>query len=76
MYVCICNALKEAEARRVAAGCGVAREIYNQLGCAPRCGRCMPAMEEIMAEIQPAPASGASMPFAGSPVDLHIVPAE
>jgi hypothetical protein len=33
-------------------------------------------MEDIMAEMQPAPASDASMPFAGSPVDLHIVPAE
>jgi bacterioferritin-associated ferredoxin len=76
MYVCICNALKEAEARRVAPACDAAHEIYDQLGCAPRCGRCMPAMEDIMAEMQPAPASDASMPFAGSPVDLHIVPAE
>jgi bacterioferritin-associated ferredoxin len=88
MYVCICNALKEAEARRVAAGCGVAREIYDQLGCVPRCGRCIPAMEEILDELRPGtaapivprPASGPApykpAPFAGSPVDLHIVPAE
>lgn len=50
MYVCICNALKEAEARRVAPGCEAAHEIYGQLGCEPQCGRCIPQMETILGE--------------------------
>ncbi len=50
MYVCICNALKEAEARRVAPGCEAAHQIYDQLGCAPQCGRCIPIMTTILSE--------------------------
>ncbi|MEX0809773.1 MAG: hypothetical protein WD044_13690 [Dongiaceae bacterium] len=50
MYVCICNALKEAEARRVAPDCVAEHEIYGQLGCAPQCGRCIPQMRAILTE--------------------------
>ncbi len=50
MYVCICNALKEAEARRVARACDAAHQIYGRLGCAPQCGRCIPAMKSIIDE--------------------------
>ena len=50
MYVCICNALKEAEARRVAPACLAEHEIYGQLGCAPQCGRCIPQMRAILIE--------------------------
>jgi bacterioferritin-associated ferredoxin len=54
MYVCICNALKEAEARRVAPGCDAADQIYDQLGCTPQCGRCIPTMKTILNEARAA----------------------
>jgi bacterioferritin-associated ferredoxin len=52
MYVCICNALKEAEARRVAPSCDAAHQIYGQLGCTPQCGRCIPTMKSILDEMR------------------------
>jgi bacterioferritin-associated ferredoxin len=57
MYVCICNALKEAEARRVAPGCEAAHQIYGQLGCTPQCGRCIPTMNTILNEARAAMSS-------------------
>ena len=59
MYVCICNALKEAEARRVAPGCDAAHQIYGQLGCRPQCGRCIPTMTSILNEVR---ATAAALP--------------
>ena len=61
MYVCICNALKEAEARRVAPACEAAHQIYGQLGCAPQCGRCIPTMKTILNEVREA--ANAALPL-------------
>lgn len=54
MYVCICNALKERDVRRVAAACVTPGAVYRALGCAARCGRCVPTVRGILAE-SPAP---------------------
>jgi bacterioferritin-associated ferredoxin len=54
MYVCICNALRERDVRRVAPDCGNAAEVYRALNCATRCGRCVPVVRSILAE-PPAP---------------------
>lgn len=61
MYVCICNALRERDVRRVAPGCGNAAQVYRALGCATRCGRCVPTVRAILGE-QPA----AAQPVAGN----------
>ena len=41
MYVCICNALRERDVRRVAPGCGNAAQVYRALGCATSDGKDM-----------------------------------
>ena len=42
MYVCVCNAYRDAEIRAVAqAGVRCARKAYQELGNGPRCGRCL-----------------------------------
>lgn len=47
MFVCVCNALKEKEMQAaVAQGASCAADIYACLGCAPKCGRCVPFVEE------------------------------
>jgi bacterioferritin-associated ferredoxin len=50
MYVCICNALKERDVRRVATGCATPTAVYRALGCETRCGRCVPTVRGILAE--------------------------
>lgn len=47
MFVCVCNALKETEmAGAIAQGANSAQEIYACLGCQPKCGRCVPYVEQ------------------------------
>ena len=42
MFVCICNAYRDAEIREAAlAGARRARDAYRALGGGPRCGRCL-----------------------------------
>ena len=42
MYVCVCNAYRDAEIRAVAqSGVRCARQAYAELGNGPRCGRCL-----------------------------------
>ena len=42
MYVCLCNAYRDADIRELAqAGVRCAREAYLTLGSGPRCGNCL-----------------------------------
>lgn len=51
MYVCICNAIRESELRRVACRVpGNAETCYAALGKRPQCGQCMDDAEEMIAE--------------------------
>ena len=51
MYVCICNAIKESELRRVARHCpGDAEACYAALGKAPNCGTCLCDADDVIAE--------------------------
>ena len=51
MYVCICNAIKESELRRMAKHCsGDAEACYAALGKRPACGTCLDDAEEILFE--------------------------
>lgn len=56
MYVCICNAYRDAEIREAArSGLRCARKAYAALGNAPRCGRCLPAAQELIDREHDAP---------------------
>ncbi|HXN85939.1 MAG TPA: (2Fe-2S)-binding protein [Candidatus Binataceae bacterium] len=48
MYVCICNGFTDGQVRSVCIEqpCRVS-EVYKALGCAPKCGRCVPMVKEL-----------------------------
>lgn len=47
MFICVCNALREKEmSAAIEQGAGCALDIYKSLGCAPKCGRCVPYVEQ------------------------------
>lgn len=51
MYVCICNAIKEADLRTAARCCrGDAHALYAALGRTPQCGQCLEDAEDIIAD--------------------------
>jgi bacterioferritin-associated ferredoxin len=49
MYVCICNAITDNQARShtTASGCSVAA-FYRALGVKPKCGKCAPTVREML----------------------------
>ena len=53
MYVCICNGFTDVQVRSVCEQqkCRVS-EVYKALGCAPKCGKCVPTIREL-ARVQP-----------------------
>ena len=52
MYVCVCNAYRDAEIRAVAqAGIRCARKAYQELGNGPRCGRCLSFAQSLIDRI-------------------------
>jgi bacterioferritin-associated ferredoxin len=51
MYVCVCNAIRESEFRRMAHRCpGDAEAVYSALGKRPNCGQCLDEAEGILFE--------------------------
>lgn len=52
MYVCICNALNENKVRAALDG-GATKvgQIYRHHGCAPRCGKCVPTMRQLLGDV-------------------------
>jgi len=51
MYVCLCNGLNERRVREaVANGAASVAKVYKHHGCAPRCGKCLPVVREILVE--------------------------
>ncbi|MGB3379382.1 ferredoxin [Altererythrobacter sediminis] len=51
MYVCVCNAIRECELRRVARHSGGdAETAYAALGKRPNCGSCLDDAEAILFE--------------------------
>ena len=49
MYVCLCNAYREADLRKaVADGADTVERAYTMLGRGPRCGRCIPAAQALV----------------------------
>ncbi len=51
MYICICNAIRECELRRVARLVnGDAEAAYAALGKRPNCGHCLSDAEDVLNE--------------------------
>ena len=51
MYICICNAIRETELRRVARRCpGDAEACYEAMGKRPSCGTCLDRADDIVLE--------------------------
>ena len=49
MYICICNAIREADLREAAIGCdGNAEATYAKLGKSPNCGQCLVKADKII----------------------------
>ena len=49
MYICICNALNDTQVRcAVESGAKSAGQVYAGLGCAPRCGKCVVAIRQMV----------------------------
>jgi len=49
MYVCICNALTEADVSRcLETGAMTAADVYKAAGCRPNCGICKDHMEDLI----------------------------
>jgi bacterioferritin-associated ferredoxin len=50
MYVCICNALREAQIRELAVErpTATAEEIYSALGVDPDCGTCLYHAQDVI----------------------------
>ncbi|MDC0886549.1 (2Fe-2S)-binding protein [Altererythrobacter sp.] len=51
MYICICNAIRETELRRMAHKTnGDAEAAYAALGKRPNCGQCLVEADQILFE--------------------------
>lgn len=49
MYICICNAIREADLRKAALKSGGdAAATYRTLGKRPNCGQCLGAADKII----------------------------
>ena len=51
MYVCLCNRITDRQVRTQAAGgnCTLG-SVHSSLGIAPKCGKCLPMMRDIVRE--------------------------
>lgn len=67
MYICLCNALNEREMHDAVSACaGSVANVYKYHDCAPRCGRCVPVVRDMvqgsrsLPTAEPQPLSAAS----------------
>ncbi len=57
MFVCVCNAYRDAEICEVArSGVRCARKAYATLGNGPRCGRCLALAQTLIDAVHEDPA--------------------
>jgi bacterioferritin-associated ferredoxin len=49
MYVCVCNALTDADVRQAVLACGARRpaEVFAACGCRAQCGSCVRALCDL-----------------------------
>jgi bacterioferritin-associated ferredoxin len=63
MYICICNAIKEADLREIAR-CeqGTAEDLYRKLGREPMCFQCIEEAESVVEDARAAARVPATLP--------------
>jgi bacterioferritin-associated ferredoxin len=54
MYICLCNALTDRDVRAQCSdgACSVSM-VYRGLDCAPKCGKCVPLVRQMLREATP-----------------------
>ncbi|HWD58123.1 MAG TPA: (2Fe-2S)-binding protein [Stellaceae bacterium] len=50
MYICLCNGLTDRDVRANCEGCPSVAMVYQALGCAPQCGKCVPYVRQMLRE--------------------------
>lgn len=49
MYICLCNGFTDHQVRRNAeAGAVSVSQVYQRLGCRPKCGKCVPVVRDML----------------------------
>jgi len=49
VYICLCNGFTDRQIRRsVEANGRSVAAVYKALGCAPKCGKCVPMVRELL----------------------------
>ena len=50
MYVCLCHGVTDRQVRTAIeeGGAGSAAEVYRHFSCAPRCGKCVPFVRDMV----------------------------
>ena len=67
MFVCLCNAYRDAEIREAARfGARRAKDAYAALGRGPRCGRCLAFAQGLIDEVHRGGAAAAPAKLSAS----------
>jgi bacterioferritin-associated ferredoxin len=49
VYICLCNGFTDRQVRTIVEQCASSvAQVYQALGCAPRCGKCVPLVREML----------------------------
>jgi bacterioferritin-associated ferredoxin len=49
VYICLCNGFTDRQVRTIVEErASSVAQVYQALGCAPRCGKCVPLVREML----------------------------
>ena len=49
MYICLCNGFTDRQVRTtIDESAASVAQVYQALGCAPRCGKCVPVVRDML----------------------------
>jgi len=76
MYICICNGLTDRKARSKSNSSFYSvAEFYRAMGVKPKCGKCIPAVREILESAAGENGAGLGSRELASPAELIAPPA-
>jgi bacterioferritin-associated ferredoxin len=76
MYICICNGLTDREARSKSNSSFYSvAEFYRAMGVKPKCGKCIPAVREILESAAGGNGTGPGSRELASPAEFIAPPA-
>ncbi len=60
MYVCLCHGFTERQVKTAIedGGAGSAAAVYRHFSCAPRCGKCVPYVRDMVKAAGAPPSAG------------------